>query len=304
MKLLLQKITFLICFLFSIVVAQAQTSEIVQSDESELRILSWNIFMLPNFAFPKIGQLERAQAIVEQLKNEAYDVIVFQEAFEKKARAILWEGLKEKFPFAAGPGEGGFLKLNSGVWILSKFEFTSVAEIQFNTCKIADCMSKKGAILVELIKNGKMFQVIGTHLQSEDYPDTRREQFTDIAEKLLKPFEKENVPQFIVGDLNTPADDAKNYNEMLTLLNAEDHQPRKTKEWLKDLITWGGKENDLFSASYQRTPQLLDYILVKHNGKHPQWIEKTIEIIQQTWNSAKTKKDLSDHYAVAAIVCY
>jgi len=300
----LKKKIFVFCFVICAFFVQAQNPTTITSGADELRILSWNIFMLPNTFFLKTGQLERAQAIVEQLKDEAYDVIVFQEAFEKKARTILWEGLKEKFPFSAGPGNGGFLKLNSGVWILSKLEFTSIAEIQFNTCKIADCMSKKGAILVELAKNGKLFQVIGTHLQSDDYPETRREQFTDIANKLLKPFEKENVPQFIVGDLNTASDDIMNYYDMLTLLNAEDCAPRKTKSWLKELVTWGGKDNDLFDADYKRKPQLLDYILIKENGKCATWIDRSIEIIQQAWDKTKTKKDLSDHYAVAAVIRY
>jgi sphingomyelin phosphodiesterase len=291
------------CFILCSVLTQAQSPSVVTSGADELRILSWNIYMLPSAFFPKIGQLERAEAIAEQLKNEAYDVIVFQEAFEKKAREILWEGLKEKFPFSVGPGDGGFLKLNSGVWILSKLEFTSVATIEFNTCKIADCISKKGAILVELTKNGKIFQVIGTHLQAENYPEVRKEQFQDIAEKLLKPFEKENVPQFIVGDLNTAPDEA-GYCDMLTLLDAEDCAPRKTKSWLKELVTWGGRENDLFEADPKRTPQLLDYILIKENGKCSTWIDRTIEIIQQAWDKTKTRKDLSDHYAVAAVIRY
>lgn len=303
MKNLFLKYTGICCFVLCSVFAQAQSPSVVTSGADELRILSWNIYMLPNVFFPKIGQMERAEAIAEQLKNEAYDVIVFQEAFEKKAREILWEGLKEKFPYSTGPGDGGFLKLNSGVWILSKLEFTSVNTIEFNTCKIADCISKKGAILVELTKNGKIFQVIGTHLQAENYPEVRKEQFQDIAEKLLKPFEKENVPQFIVGDLNTAPDEA-GYCDMLTLLGAEDCAPRKTKSWLKDLVTWGGRDNDLFKADANRTPQLLDYILIKENGKCSAWVDRTIEIIQQVWDKTKTRKDLSDHYAVAAVIRY
>lgn len=303
MKNIFLRYTIIGCLVMISGLTQAQSSSAVSSGVDELRILSWNIYMLPNVFFPKIGQLERAEAIVAQLKDEAYDVIVFQEAFEKKARAILWEGLKEKFPFEAGPGENSLFKINSGVWILSKFEFSSVASIEFNTCKIADCMSKKGAILVELTKNGKLFQVIGTHLQAENYPEVRKEQFKDIAEKLLKPFEKNNVPQFIAGDLNTAPDEA-GYCDMLTLLNAEDCAPRKTKSWLKELITWGGKENDLFESDPKRIPQLLDYILVKENGKCATWIDRTIEIIQQVWDKTKTRRDLSDHYAVAAVIRY
>ena len=303
MKNLFVKYTGIGCFILFSVFAQGQNTTTLASGADELRILSWNIYMLPHALFPKTGQLERAEAIVEQLKNEAYDVLVFQEAFEKKAREILWEGLKEKFPFATGPGKNGFFKINSGVWILSRFEFSSVAEIEFNTCKIADCMSKKGAILVELAKGEKLFQIIGTHLQSENYPEVRKEQFKDIAEKLLKPFEKENVPQFIVGDLNTAPDEA-GYSDMLTLLDAEDCTPRKTKSWLKDLVTWGGRENDLFETDSKRTPQLLDYILVKENGKCSTLIDRTIEVIQQAWDKTKTRKDLSDHYAVAALIRY
>lgn len=303
MKNLFLKYISICCFALCSVFADAQNPSVFTTGADELRILSWNIYMLPNVFFPKIGQLERAEAIAEQLKNEAYDVIVFQEAFEKKAREILWEGLKEQFPFSTGPGDGGFLKLNSGVWILSKLEFTSVATIEFNTCKIADCISKKGAILVEMSKNGKNFQVIGTHLQAENYPEVRKEQFQDIAEKLLKPYEKENVPQFIVGDLNTMPEEA-GYCDMLSLLNAEDCAPRKTKSWLKDLGTWGGRENDLFEADANRTPQLLDYILIKENGKCSAWIDRTIEVIQQVWDKTKTRKDLSDHYAVAAVIRY
>lgn len=284
--------------------AHAQQALPVISGSEELRILSWNIFMLPLSLFPKSGQLERAEAIVEQLKNSAYDVVVFQEAFEKKARQILREGLSETFPFQAGPGENGFLKFNSGVWILSKFEFSLIESIRFNTCRVADCMSKKGAILVELAKNGKLFQIVGTHLQAENFPEVRKQQFIDIYQKLLKPFEKENVPQFIAGDLNTPFDDKENYVEMLDLLQAEDHAPRLRKSALKELITWGGEDNDLFAKDSKRTPQLLDYILIRHNGKKPAWIERTIEIFRQAWNFDKSKKDLSDHYAVAAVIRY
>jgi endonuclease/exonuclease/phosphatase family metal-dependent hydrolase len=303
MKLVLLKSLLLTCFITVSLSGAAQNEVPVTSCTDEVSILSWNIFMRPLAIFAKDGQLERAEAIVEQLKHQAYDVIVFQEAFEKKAREILWEGLKEKFPFAAGPGDGGFLKINSGVWILSKFEFTSVASIEYNTCKVADCTSKKGAILVEFLKNGKLFQVIGTHLQAENYPEVRKIQFMDIAEKLLKPFEKENVPQFIVGDLNTMPHEM-GYSDMLSLLNAEDCAPRKSKSWLKDLGTWGGRENDLFKADADRKPQLLDYILIKENGKCSSWIDRTIEVIQQAWDKTKTRKDLSDHYAVAAVIRY
>jgi len=305
MKNLLKKSLIVFLFGLNAFFSNAQAPAIISEGLDQVSILTWNIFMLPVSFFPKSGQLERAEGIVEQLKDQAYDIIVFQEAFDKKAREILWEGLKEKFPFTTGPDKGGFMKLNNGVWILSKFKFTTIASIKFNTCKVADCFSKKGATLVEFIKDGKFFQVIGTHLQSENYQEVRNEQFEEITEHLLKPYEKEGVPQIIAGDLNTPVDDEESYSNMLCILNAEDQLPEEPKIMKKkELVTWGGFNNDLFEEGNNRIPQLLDYILVKHNGSQPKWIKKSIKVIQQAWNSDRKKKDLSDHYAVAAIIKY
>lgn len=304
MKTLLLKHLLIFCFLFVSFFSKAQGPSGINSCNDEVSILTWNIFMLPITFYPKNGQLERAAGIVEQLKDQAYDIIIFQEAFDRKAREILWDGLKATFPFSVGPGSGGFLKLNNGVWILSKFEFTTIASIKFNSCKVADCISKKGATLVEFIKGGKYFQVVGTHLQSENYPETREEQFAEISEHLLTAYACEGVPQIIAGDLNTPVDDEKGYNNMLSILNAEDELPGKSEIQKKDLVSWGGLNNDLFAIGNIRIPQLLDYILVKKNGTTPTWVGKNIKIIQQAWSGDKKKKDLSDHYAVAAIIKY
>ncbi|HRG89875.1 MAG TPA: hypothetical protein PLW44_12705, partial [Chitinophagales bacterium] len=89
-----------------------------------LKILSWNIYMLPNIVPGKESKIERAHAIVEELKKDSFDVIVFQEAFLTDARTIISEGLKDKYPYAYGPANsGGFtIRASSGVWVISKIE--------------------------------------------------------------------------------------------------------------------------------------------------------------------------------------
>jgi sphingomyelin phosphodiesterase len=269
--------------------------------EEELRILTWNIFMRPRYIF-KDGQLERAKAIVEQLKDKTYDVIVFQEAIDRKARKIIWEGLKEFFPYQVEPGNGAFLKTNGGVWILSKHEIKKQKRIIFKGCVGTDCFCKKGALLVEVNKKDKRFQVIGTHLQAEvknlNYKLNRVEQYNEINEYLLKPNAEEGVPQFVVGDLNTPDNVSEEYKTMLAKLESQDAE-RNSAEW-EDGASWGAWTNDLFNECEDRKAEVLDYVLYKSNGKKPSRFQKSIRKFRQIWNGRN--KDLSDHYAVEAVL--
>jgi sphingomyelin phosphodiesterase len=78
--------------------AFANDKDECEEDERNLKVLSWNIYMLPKIV-PLKGKLDRAHAIVEEIKKSDFDVIVFQEAFLKDARKIIREGLKEAYPF-------------------------------------------------------------------------------------------------------------------------------------------------------------------------------------------------------------
>src|SRR5438552_435742 len=130
----------------------AQTIQ-VPTDNSKLSILTWNLYMRPRVVF-KNGQIQRAHAIVEQLKDQNYDVIVFQETFDNKARNIIWKGLKEKFPYQSGaPKKKHFYKISTGVFIISKLPLNGMDDIYFSTCGGSDCFAVKGAVLVTLTKN-------------------------------------------------------------------------------------------------------------------------------------------------------
>lgn len=94
-----KKLLAIIVILFAawgLLLSQAICMNEQPDPDEELKILTWNIFMRPRFIF-KDGQVERAKAIVEQLKDKTYDVIVFQEAIDRKARRIIWDGLKAFF---------------------------------------------------------------------------------------------------------------------------------------------------------------------------------------------------------------
>jgi len=95
-------------------------SDRLPSPPEKIKILSWNIYMLPSIVMVK-GKADRAQAIGEVLRNSDYDVIVFQEAFQRRARKKILQQLKESFPYQTGPANQKLvsLKTNSGIWIFN-----------------------------------------------------------------------------------------------------------------------------------------------------------------------------------------
>jgi endonuclease/exonuclease/phosphatase family metal-dependent hydrolase len=258
------------------------------SDTSiELNVLSWNIYMLPTRIFKDMGQEERAQLIADTLLKCQYDVIVFSEAFHQKARHILAKKLLPTYPYQSKVGNRKFgLKTNSGVWIVSRFPLKMLGEIQFESCTGFDCWARKGAMLLSIEKNGKTFQILGTHLQSGEgaQRDTIRcQQYRDIYQQLLLPQQQQGIPQIIAGDMNTIA----TYSQMLQLLNAQDTQQGEIN------YTWA-------TPDYGNYQFLFDYILTRPNGttileQHSQKNQFTHE-----WQlHKKNYLDLSDHYGLA-----
>ncbi len=106
----------LLSFTFSSAFAQTSSNSKV-----ELKVLSWNIYMLPGIAnlskeIEKSNKRGRAEEIASLLSASDYDIIIFQEAFLPAARKRLVKGLSEIYPFQFGPTNpsGISLKTNSG----------------------------------------------------------------------------------------------------------------------------------------------------------------------------------------------
>ena len=150
-------------------------------NEEKLKILTWNIYMLP-WMVPGNHKRERAYSIVDEIKKSDFDVIVFQEAFLPAARKIITAGLGDSFPYQYGPvNQGGFsIRISGGVWVLSKTKLKLLNTVQFKNCAKNDCMARKGAMLLEGEWNGKPFQILGTHLQADGFDKIREKQMDQI----------------------------------------------------------------------------------------------------------------------------
>lgn len=283
-------------FAFIVLLILYITPICIQAQNSSLKILSWNIYMLPRF-IKNTGKIERAQQIGSYLKNSDYDVIVFQEAFHSKARKIIGQQLNPLFPYSAGPANRQTFSLstNSGLWILSKYPISQSKAIKFtNRCGI-DAFSRKGALLVELDVNGKKVQVVDTHLQSCGPEWIRQSQCVELSNKMLIPLQKNGVPQIVCGDFNINKYADLDYACMLQNLDVID------EDFVSDQkFTYDHEQNDLIKQSKFKIKDLIDYIFVKTNKSQTFVQQKKIKIIQSEWHMKH--KDLSDHYAIEAVI--
>jgi endonuclease/exonuclease/phosphatase family metal-dependent hydrolase len=255
-----------------------------------LRILSWNIFMLPRFV-QHTGKRTRAQVIAEELKASDYQVLVFQEAFLNAARRIIRKQLDSIFPYEYGPAnnDGGF-GTSSGIWVLSKIPLQQLEEVKFTKCYgVADCFARKGALLLQGVHEGQTFQVLGTHLQSAGPQSTRQAQYQDMR-AMLDRHQQPNVPQIVCGDMNTSKSKLQDYQDMLTALDVEDGPLEIAVEgteevYPNDMRNWG---NGKF--------EIIDYVFYRSNSKPAKHVTRKLCSIHKRWS--KKHRDLSDHFAV------
>ncbi len=270
--------------------------KLAAQNSDTLKILSWNIYMLP-VSIKNVGQGKRVQFIAEQMNASDYDVIVFQEAFDRDARYRLSKFLRKEFPFQEGPANAkpSWFRMNSGVWILSRHPMKYLDELDFSNAKGVDKVARKGMLLVEINKNGKTYQVAGTHLQSGasvKNDKIRYRQFLEIKE-FLEPHTKDDVAQIICGDFNTPKNDRKNYNLMIETLKAQDGPYESSLQ-----TTYCSKQNELaYGSNYS---EVLDYIFIRENNINITHVSRCIKAFQGRWHH--TRNNLSDHFAVELTV--
>jgi endonuclease/exonuclease/phosphatase family metal-dependent hydrolase len=281
----------------------------VQGDVT-VRVLTWNIWMMPPLTFQSPSNVLRAAAIAEVLDRQDADIICLEKAFDGRARRVIRERLKRHYPFAYGPANNGFsIRTNSGVWVLSDIPLGNYEQIQFHKASnLIEWFSRKGAIALDGEKEGRRFRVIATHLAGEEgayYTEkaqhTRNAQLQQLAAELLNA-SPTNVPVIIAGDFATPryigGDPVRGatnaYEETLAMLHAENGpEYRVTMEDNQEV-------NTLADSNSGRRDEL-DYVFLRPNGSviSGTWEVKVFR--QRGWDRNLDRPDLSYRYAVEAI---
>lgn len=259
-------------------------------EKKELKILSWNIYMLPYISlFNHNGA--RAKVIAQTLEFSDYQVIVFQEAFSTKCRHILAKYLAKEYPYQYGPANKNNLpfRTNSGLWVVSKIPLMELGEIQFSRCKGFDMVARKGAVLFQGTFEGARFQLLTTHLQADHSHELRVKQCDEIRNHLLNKYFCSNIPQLICGDFNIDMDDRPNYQQMLQTLDAQNGELSGSVK-----VTYDEVNNNL-ARNAEGKLRIIDYVLVR-NEKLINKIERKVQTFYA--HVAGRDTNLSDHYAM------
>jgi endonuclease/exonuclease/phosphatase family metal-dependent hydrolase len=263
----------------------------LQCDPGSLRILTWNIQMLP--AVPYIEKLNRGQGmrapwIVDFLNAQNYDIVVLQEVIDKPITELLKQRLKEKYPHQVSvEAKRGIAGCSGGILFVSRCPLKYVDHIVYQNLTGIDVLAEKGCVLVEGRHNGSRFQIAGTHLQAGD-DGTREKEIPEIAD-LLATHRLEGVPLFLVGDMNLSPDEAV----FAKLLEATEttafplHDPDPTT--ISPDNSWCGPN---------KRGCHIDHVLLSPRGTKTTITRQTIQRARRQHDGKWI--DLSDHYGVVA----
>jgi endonuclease/exonuclease/phosphatase family metal-dependent hydrolase len=285
---------FMILSTSSVMSQMQQSTNLPGAGAESLKILSWNIYMLPYISLFN-RNADRARVIADKLQYSDCQIIVFQEAFSSKCRNILAKRLAKAYPFQYGPANKCMLpfRTSSGLWVLSKIPLNQLDKIQFSISKGYDAIARKGAVLFDGDFHGAKFQLLATHLQADNADHIRENQCAEIKEHLLNQYYNSSTPQIICGDFNIDMDDHANYTQMLHILEANNGEITGDTKFTYDEI-----DNTLVKNALGKK-KVIDYILVR-NDQFIHQIERTVKTFYE--KIGQRPSNLSDHYAMEAVI--
>ncbi len=290
MKLKDANILLCICLFLFINVTGQQTHE---PSNGNVKILSWNIQMLPDFYSPFFSYLRKKQSkrlpeIIEYLNRSGFDIVILQEVFDVQVKNKLAKRLSASYPHVQKPIKKGFgIKLSNGIMVLSKYPIHYVHHIQFRDSKGNDKMSQKGCVLLAIEVLNKKWLIAGTHLNSTSQ-EIRNLQYTQLQKEIISPYKIDSIPFILAGDLNT----TKNTSSYLKMINEFNLNCSELKE--KRPYTYDS-QNSWNQPNYN---VWIDYLL--HNLDQQKVIDHYI--IRPSMNYKDKLMDLADHYGIVLTV--
>jgi len=266
----------------------------LNAKETKLRVLSWNIKMLPrqyNIAI-KHHPLKRVKLISDQILADSIDIVCFQELFDTKANKQMKAELSKQFPYLIGPANEtkSIFRLNSGVIFFSRYPIRKLETVEFTDCQEEDCVAKKGALLIEANVEGKKIQLLGTHMNAAGGEEVKVRQLIQIR-KLIDKHSEKGVPQLICGDFNIKKTNRNLYQMMLDFFKADDCEVDGEIQH-----TFDPKNNDMCSKE-KGGARLIDFMFFRKNEtEEARESQKEIRRYRKSWG--KNNSDLSDHFAL------
>ena len=294
---------------------------------NEITLATYNIIAFPDYVTVALD-LNKLDERISYLINHAdldFDVIVFEEAWDRDVRNKIINGLKGKYPynFDPIPANTHNLPLNSGLLVLSKHPISKKFFINYQdyqTLTDADRLSNKGALFVSINKGNKKYNIIATHTQATNTKiaiKLRQEEFSLIRKHIIGNVNlsiSKSDPLILMGDLNTDYYDKIQFNKMSNTLNLS-NDPIENTLYKAPKYSNDSDLNLMISAS-DKSKEMCDYIVPFRGFLEPNNIQRQITPIRAL-NDKKMYTspiklhlynygdiELSDHFLVQAKFIY
>lgn len=177
----------------------------------QLAITTFNIACLPK-VFSKLDKSpkQRRYDIVSYLINNQSDIYCIQEDFHSSTRKYIKKQMEQYGYFSVfSRGRWGFLPLNGGISIYSKYPIKKYKWIIFKDSMGEDTFGNKGVLYAQISINNKLIDVFGTHLQSEakwnickSKVEIQKKQLAQIKECVQNNRSIDSIGNIVMGDFN------------------------------------------------------------------------------------------------------
>lgn len=189
-----------------------------RSSDGTLRLLSWNVFLVPQPAKNLHQPVCRASAMRDIFSS--YDVLALQETFDRSTTKALGDSLLTTHPHQLlSLPQGGYTKLNGGISLLSRYPIISHRVLEYDAChgRWSDCRARRGAILATIDAPAGVIDVVVTHLDAGEAVGDHLARIAQL-EQLRAELDEQglilnNRPLILLGDMNIDGVSSRAYNE-------------------------------------------------------------------------------------------
>jgi endonuclease/exonuclease/phosphatase family metal-dependent hydrolase len=299
----------------------------IRKNAQDVRLLTLNAFMRPPLPFwlqhnGNDRKNVRLYHLTKIIQN--FDYVSLQEAFAKfngRQQYIVdcakQAGLKYS---VTSPGSSLFTS-DGGLVILSRDKIISSKFVKFTKCYSDDKLAEKGILMADVVRNGKVFTIVNTHLQAiYDFNDKENIEARDCQiETLASHVVKIQNPVILTGDFNLnarkehidPDSDSGPSDEYKSLMNKlvgftdavlESHKFHPpTTGFVRNGVV---EDKKLFPSEYHTKQEFhnetLDYILL--NGVSNKGT--SIEHFPMIDDEGNFMHNVSDHGGVAVTIAF
>lgn len=287
-----------------------------------------------------MSQLKRGEAIGKNIKKRRYDVVALNELFDDTVRSGVKSALIPSYPVRISKIDGNDAQ-DSGLALFSRLPLETFGNARPQECRLGggstgkcrfafhvydacaniaeDCISAKGIGLVRVKPKGfdGPVDVFFTHTQADEDESVARGQQVEEARKFIDAFTGKGTA-VLLGDLNIIGG-SKEWLEQIAAGGFHDvslFDTWNTEATVEDpgltlstRNTVMGQKDDIINQ--KEVGERLDYTLLRNRPKkalcpqHPM-VERGFrtKVSNEDGASVEYVQDLSDHFAVSAVLGY